>query len=730
MGAGALPGSALPIALRLGGELCADPAVAARREWLISNGLGSYGSGTVAGGLSRSYHGLLVAALGAPADPCTRTLLVAALEERAGPGLGWDGFPESWPAWQPLGPPLSFRLEGGVPCWLFAVGETLLEKRLWMVQGSHTTVVHYRVLPGGAPLRLEIGVLVNARCHHGGPRHAGGDRHRPIALEAVPRGVRLTPAVAGVPAFQLLSDRGQAELAPPHDWVCGLPLAVEAERGLPSQTDHLRACRIRAELSASAPSLTLVASSEADPCLDGAGNLEQRRRHEAALLTTWQAAQPNLAPLAPAWVRQLVLAADSFLVAREDGVVEAANRQNIQSDASPGSQPRPGVTASAPPEPGAERPSRSGHTILAGYPWFGDWGRDTMISLAGLTLATGRHAIAAGILRTWARHLSRGLLPNRFPEGSAALGDLDYNSVDATLWYVEALRRYLQASGDLALIHELLPALAAIITAHLEGTRHGIRRDPADGLLSAGADGLQLTWMDAKVNGEVITPRRGKPVEVNALWFCALQTLAHFQERCGGRREPYASLAEQARLGFQRFWNPQAGCCWDVLDDPDGLPDGSLRPNQLLAVALTDQLLSPEQARQVVAVCSARLLTPLGLRSLDPADRRYQGHYGGGPLQRDRAYHQGTVWAWWLGPWARAHARVHGDPRPALRWLEAIGDHLGDAGIGSISEIADGDPPHAPRGCIAQAWSVAEVLQAWTELTAMASAEQPSTRTC
>ena len=372
------------------------------------------------------------------------------------------------------------------------------------------------------------------------------------------------PAVAGVPPFQLLSDRGQAELAPPHDWVCGL---------------------------------TLVASSEADPCLDGAGSLEQRRRHEAALLTTWQAAQPDLAPLAPAWVRQLVLAADSFLVAREDGVAEAANQREIQSDASPGSQPRPGVTASAPPEPGAERTSRSGHTILAGYPWFGDWGRDTMISLAGLTLATGRHAIAAGILRTWARHLSRGLLPNRFPEGSAALGDLDYNSVDATLWYVEALLRYLQASGDLALIHELLPALAAIITAHLEGTRHGIRRNPADGLLSAGADGLQLTWMDAKVNGEVITPRRGKAVEVNALWFCALHTLAHFQERCGGRREPYASLAEQARLGFQRFWNPQAGCCWDVLDGPDGLPDGSLRPNQLLAVALTDQLLSPEQAR-------------------------------------------------------------------------------------------------------------------------------------
>jgi predicted glycogen debranching enzyme len=350
-----------------------------------------------------------------------------------------------------------------------------------------------------------------------------------------------------------------------------------------------------------------------------------------------------------------------------------------------------------------------------------------MISLAGLTLATGRHATAAAILRTWAGQLRDGLLPNRFPDGGGPLGPQDFNSVDAALWLFEAAAATHRATGDTALIAELLPALAAVIAAHCRGTLHGIGRDPADGLLRAGSEGLQLTWMDAKVNGEVITPRSGKPVEVNVLWYCALRTMARFTELCGPPPDgalPYAALAEQARAGFQRFWNPAAGCCHDLLDGaaPPAGPGGadpSLRPNQLLAVSLTDGLLSPAQARSLLAVVGRRLLTPMGLRSLDPADPRYIGHYGGGPLERDRAYHQGTVWAWWLGPWATAHARLHGDPAPALRWLEAIGQHLTAAGQGSISEIFDGDPPHQVRGCIAQAWSVAEVLRAWEELAAM-----------
>ena len=663
-------------------------AAAEQREWLIGNGLGSYASGTAAGSRTRSYHGLLVAALNAPADPCDRTLLVTAVEETAWHGEApgddtaatalwsqrWcDGRvePQGWRAIVHVG------LEGSVPTWRFAIGDTLLEKRLWMQPGAHTTTVHYRRLQGSRPLQLAIDVLVNARSHHGGSDHPA------LGVRPIPHGMVVEPAAAGLPAVFLRSDRGHCEPEPEEHWIGGMALAAERERGLPWHDDQRRAGRFRAELSDASPTLTLVLSTDPAAPLDGAGSLEGRRHHDAALLQQWQAAQPQRAERAPAWVRQLVLAADAFLVSRGDA-------------------------------------ASAGSTVIAGYPWFGDWGRDTMISLSGLTLATGRAAIGARILRTYARHLSGGMLPNRFPDGGEPLGEHDYNTVDATLWYVEAVRRQHAATGDDALIQELWPCLEQIVAAHRRGTRHGIALDPADGLLRAGAEGLQLTWMDAKVNGEVITPRIGKPVEVNALWFCALRSMVDFAAVVGAPAQPYAALAEQVRCGFQRFWNPALGCCFDVLDAPGGGHEDAVRPNQLLAVALTDALLSPDRARRLLALCNQRLLTPVGLRSLDPADPRYRGSYGGGPYSRDSAYHQGTVWAWWLGPWAIAQARLQGSPQQALQWLEAIGDHLQVAGMGSVSEIFDGDPPHAARGCIAQAWSVAELLRAWTELMAMA----------
>ena len=654
--------------IRFGSEITGDRARAEEREWLITNGLGSYGSGTVAGTRTRAYHGLLMAALRAPADPCERTLLVAALEEElevAGRTI-------------PLAHPwiVSFALEGTVPTWRYALGDVLLEKRLWMQSGAHTTTVLYRLLQASAPVQLCLTALVNSRSHHGGlPRPE-------ITLEAVARGVRMVPQDTGAPPFVVLSDRGTTTVAGPGEWCGGFALPAEEERGLPSRDDHLRAARIQVRLSGGQPTLTVVASTEPEPPLDGERALQERRAHDAVLLDRWRQAQPGFAEEAPPWVNQLVLAADQFVVAR--------GRQEV------------------------------GQTILAGYPWFGDWGRDTMISLPGLTLVTGRAPIAAQILRTYGRFVSQGMLPNRFPEGRETLGEGDYNTVDATLWYVEALRRYHIATGDDALIRELFPTLQEIVAAHCRGTRHGIRRDPADGLLRAGEEGLQLTWMDAKVNGEVITPRIGKPVEVNVLWICALRTMVGFAALCGEPVGPYAELAEAARRGFQRFWNAATGYCFDVLDGPDGSPEEALRPNQLLAVALTDDLLSREQARQVVAVCGQQLLTPVGLRSLESRHPAYQGHYGGDPLARDRAYHQGTVWGWWLGPYALAHARVHANPEGALRLLEAVAPHLSTAGVGSISEIFDGDAPHWPRGCIAQAWSVAEVLRAWVELGAAA----------
>jgi predicted glycogen debranching enzyme len=679
------------MAVSFGAEISGDLASAEAREWLITNGLGSYGCGTVAGSLTRAYHGLLVAALGAPADPCARTVLVAALEEVA--EVGDRTFPLFSQRWAdgvvaPAGHRwiVSFALEGSVPAWRHALGDVVLEKRLWMQPGAQTTTVLYRLLQASQPVRLSLAVLVNARCHH------GGTTHPEIAVQAVPRGLVLLPQLQGVPPYRVLSDRGATRVASPGEWCRGYALTAEAERGLPATDDHLRAGTLTATLSPEAPTLTVVASTEALPLLDGEGALRERRAHDAGLLEQWQAVQPQLAAVAPPWVEQLVLAADQFVVARTMG------------------------EACGPDSHATNGAAMAGHSLLAGYPWFGDWGRDTMISLPGLTLVTGRPAIARQILRTYGACLSQGLLPNRFPDGGETLGEGDYNTVDATLWYVEALRAYHEATGDEALIRELFPRLREIVEAHCLGTRHGIRRDPADGLLRAGEEGLQLTWMDAKVNGEVITPRIGKPVEVNVLWFCALRTSARFAALTGHPTAPYDTLAEQAREGFQRFWNASAGCCFDVLDGPDGAPSSALRPNQLLAVTLTDALLTPEQARQVVALCGQELLTPYGLRSLDSRHPAYQGHYGGTLLARDRAYHQGTVWGWWLGIYALAHARVHGDPEGALRLLDAIGHHLTTAGLGSISEIFDGDAPHTPRGCIAQAWSVAEVLRAWVEI--------------
>ena len=683
------------MAISFGSEICGDLARAEEREWLITNGLGSYGCGTVAGSLTRAYHGVLVAALGAPENPVDRTLLVAALEEVA--VVGPRSYPLSTHRWAggvvaPEGHPwiCSFALEGSVPTWRYAMGDALLEKRLWMQPGAHTTTVYYRLLQASQPVQLSITALVNTRSHHGGTTHPD------IRLKPVPHGVEMLPEVPGVPPFVVLSDRGNAKVASPREWFWGYALPAEEERGLPSRDDHLQACRITVRLSPEEPAFTVVASTEAHPPLDGELALLERRAQDAALLDRWRAAQPELAESAPPWVQQLVLAADQFVVERALG-----------SGAT-------GAAAGA-----GAGPAQAGKTLLAGYPWFGDWGRDTMISLPGLTLVTGRPAIAGQILRTYGQCVSQGMLPNRFPEGRATLGDGDYNTVDATLWYVEALRQYHQATGDDALIRELYAKLQEIVHAHCQGTRHGIRRDPADGLLTAGAEGLQLTWMDAKVNGEVITPRIGKPVEVNALWFCALRAMAHFADVCGEPGHLYAALAEEAQRGFQRFWNAEAGCCFDVLDGPDGSPEEALRPNQLLAVALTNALLTPEQAKQVLAACGQHLLTPVGLRSLDPRHPDYQGHYSGGPVARDQAYHQGTVWGWWLGPYALAYARVHGDPEGGLRWLDAIGHHLSTAGVGSISEIFDGDPPHRPRGCIAQAWSVAEVLRAWVVLRRM-----------
>jgi predicted glycogen debranching enzyme len=461
-----------------------------------------------------------------------------------------------------------------------------------------------------------------------------------------------------------------ADIVPAHTWFERFQLERERERGLDDVEDHLHVATLSATLVPGRP-FTCVVSTEPVPSIDGEAALERRRLHEARVVA---AARKGAEP---AWIEQLSLAADQFVVAC----------------------PRAG--------------DPDGRTVIAGYPWFGDWGRDTMIALPGLTLATGRSDVAARILRTFAAFVDRGMLPNRFPDKGETP---EYNTVDATLWFFEAVRACHAVTGDEGLLKDLLPVLEQVVEAHVRGTRYGIAVDPADGLLRSGEPGVQLTWMDAKVGDWVVTPRTGKAVEINALWYNALRTLAHFARVLGRAPDPFGDMADRVAASFSRFWHEGAGCCYDVVDGPDG-DDPSLRPNQIFAVSLPFTPLDHDRQRAVVDTCARHLLTSHGLRSLAPDDPRYQPAYGGDARRRDGAYHQGTVWSWLLGPFALAHFRVHGDRAAARSFLEPMAHHLGAYGVGSIAEVFDGDAPFRPGGCVAQAWSVGETLRAWRLLT-------------
>ena len=652
-----------------GREISGDLPAAERREWLCTNGIGGFASGTVVGSLTRRYHGLLVAAL---EPPLGRTLLVATVDDTvaydgAGASLAtnrWAGGaidPHGYRAIE------RFVLDGSTPVWTYAVADALVEKRIWMEPGANTTYIRYRVLRARGPLALQLRILVDYRDYHATTR--GGEWRMDIA--PVTRGLRVI-AFAGARPLLLLADRGEARIA--HTWYQRFELPRERERGLDAWEDHLHAGTFEASLEPGA-ALTLVLSAETAPSLDGERAWCRRAGHEADVLTAWRRARPA-AEQAPAWIGQLVLAADQFVARR----------------------------------PLADDPE--GMTVIAGYHWFGDWGRDTMIALPGLTLTTGRPEVARRILKTFARFVDRGMLPNRFPDAGEAP---EYNTVDATLWYFEALRAYHAATRDDGLLKELYPVLEEIVRFHRAGTRYGIKEDAGDGLLTSGEPGVQLTWMDAKVGDWVVTPRTGKAVEINALWYSALRTMAGFARHLGRPVGPWEILADRVRTGFERFWSERAGHCYDVLDSPGG-HDEALRPNQVFAVSLHESPLSPERQKKVVDACARYLLTSFGLRSLAPGHPDYRGHYGGDQRERDGAYHQGTVWAWLLGPFALAHFKAYGDAATARSFLAPLADHLGDHGVGSIAEIFDGDPPFAPGGCIAQAWSVAETLRAWHEL--------------
>jgi predicted glycogen debranching enzyme len=648
-----------------GREICGDLAASLRREWLVTNGLGGYASATLGGILTRSYHGLLVAAL---EPPVARSVLVAGLVEWASYAgrryplsthefAGGTITPDGYRYLE------SFRLDGALPVWTFAFADALLERRIWMEYGENTTYVRYQLLRGSEPLDIELTPLVTYRSFHA--LDSGQDRS--ITVDAAERGAVVHFGEGTVPVY-MSSDR--ASFHPSEAWWWDFHHREETSRGL-ADSGALYAIGSFAARMYPGEAITLVASTEAGPIREAEAVLASAHARQAQLLRVADAEASS--PV----VQQLVLAADQVIVSR----------------------PLPD--------------NANGRSVIAGYHWFNDWGRDTMIALPGLFLATGRFAEAESTLRTFAAYLDRGLLPNNFPDRDGMVPG--YNTADATLWYVLAMHAYVQATGDDKLITDLLPTLIAIVDHHLAGTHYHIGVDPDDGLLYAGEPGVQLTWMDAKVGDWVVTPRIGKPVEINALWYNALQIVAdalasHGDDATAVR---YQKLADHARGSFlNRFGRAGIDHLADVVDGPDG-DDWTVRPNQLFALSLPFPLLANGEARTLLAAISRDLSTSYGLRSLAQDDPAYRGSYGGDQLQRDGAYHQGPVWSWLLGAYAEAMFRMTGDRAEALRILLPIADHLRDAGLGSVSEIFEGDPPHLPRGCVAQAWGIAEILRVW-----------------
>jgi predicted glycogen debranching enzyme len=644
--------------MRISSDICTDLDAATQREWLVANGLGGYACGTIAGAMTRRYHGLLVAATNPPVE---RTVLLQKIEEvaivaGARHELATNYWASGAVAPRGLQHLRQFALELGLPVWTFGVGASSLEKRLWMVHGRNAVVVRYTNL-GLHPIDLQLRFLVNDRVHHALTRHQGFEST--VAADGAGAIVSFSSN-----KLRLRADRGQMRAA--SEWYRDFLLPVERDRGYEHVDNALCAAQLEASLEPGA-SVTIVAATESIQPDDALASLETENQRRQALLA--QARQPRAAEGEPlSSVQQLVLSADSFIVKRDQGA-----------------------------------------SVIAGYPWFTDWGRDTMIAFRGLFIATGRVAEGEQVLRTFAAHVRDGLIPNRFADDS---GEAEYNTVDATLWFMHALDAHRRGTGSLALIQELIPVVMSIVDHHVRGTRHGIRA-AEDGLLEASAAGQQLTWMDARVGAWVVTPRRGKPVEINALWHSALCMIGAWRRLLGLDATGVDALAKRARDTFQRFWNARAGCCYDVVDSPDcgGGPDDSLRPNQLLAVSLPHSPLSIDQQRSVVDVVMRRLLVPGGVRTLDPIDPRYQGRYEGSQMQRDAAYHQGTAWPWLLGPLADAMAVAYGN---RTAWPSLLGDtaaQLSAAGMGSIGEVLDGDSPYGPGGCPWQAWSVAEVLR-------------------
>jgi len=637
---------------------CRNLVDAGGKEWLETNGLGGFASSTISGMNTRRYHALLVAALRAP---LRRIVTLSKLEETLLiDGRRWELSTNRYPG---STHPRGYEHQSGFeldpwPVFHFEVEGVRIRKSVFMVHGDNTTVVTYSVAGSqGRKIVIELRPLLAFRDYHALAR--ANDRIS-AAVQHQDGWLSLEP-YSGLPRLRLRFSGGS--LVEEADWYYHFEYDRERERGLDWQEDLFHP--FTWQFDTGGQDFWVIASTSAHEQRTAAELCTAELARRENLGRGWESSDPV--------VRDLLTAADAFLVRRDDG----------------------------------------SSSVVAGYPWFTVWGRDTMVSLPGLTLVPRRFEEARSILAVYAAYCNRGILPNYFPDGGESP---EYNTVDATLWFLYALQEYSRSSGDWELAsRELYPALIEILECHLRGTRYGIHTD-GDGLLSWDEPGMALTWMDARVGDWVVTPRRGRPVEIQALWYNALRFLSEASGRAGdpAAAERCAQIADKARRSFARlFWNPAAGCLYDCLT-PEG-PDPSVRPNQLFALSLPYAPLSRERGKQLLETVHRELWTPVGLRTLAPSDPRYRGSYEGNVTERDSAYHQGTVWAWLIGPYLSARLRVFGNCEEtrniARENLGALHAHMTDAGLGSISEIFDGDAPHRPKGCIAQAWSVAETLR-------------------
>lgn len=633
---------------------------AIRREWLETNGLGGWASSTITGAHTRRYHGLLVAAT---KPPVGRMVLLSKLDETITSNdqrfeLSCNRYPG---AIHPRGFEYLVAFEKDLfPIFEYEAGGVKLRKTIAAVNGENTTLLLYEILQAPSSFALELRPFIAYRDYHS-MTHENGAIRREAQFN---NGVFRAQPYEGAPELFVAIPGARFEAQP--DWFRNFEYSIEQYRGLDAREDLFTHGIFKVQLQ-TGDKLGVIISTNNPSGRDAFKLFDLEKRRRKKILDSPSNKDE--------FSKTLTLAADQFVVKRGEDL----------------------------------------KTLIAGYHWFSDWGRDTMISLPGICLVTGRHDDAKKILRAFAQSASQGMLPNRFPDAGE---QPEYNTVDATLWFFVAIYKYLQATGDEPFVRdELMPILRDIIAWHDRGTRYRIHVD-ADGLLYAGEPGVQLTWMDAKVGDWVVTPRQGKAVEINALWYNALMILADLSKRFDhtAAMKQFAQRAEQVKIKFNEvFWNEAGGYLYDYVDGDHR--DTLLRPNQIFALSLPFPLLEGDKAKKVLQVVEEKLYTPVGLRSLAAAEPGYRAHYGGDSWSRDGAYHQGTVWSWLLGPMITAIVRVEGEvgKKRSKSLLEKLSPHFNEAGIGTISEIFDAEPPHAPRGCMAQAWGVAEVLRAYCE---------------